>query len=174
MPRSLAAGRTKIILFATKPTGDLAALPASTFNATGVIDASCRVSKEGFKLGAGDSDSFTDPALCEEVAAETPGPSKYEGELPVFRYFDSEGKPETGVGGEIGDALFQAVKEKGTTLWVARRDTSKKSAEPMASGDEYEIYEVITDEPKEVSQDGYNKRNVRLFVQSRVRGVVAA
>lgn len=174
MPRSLAAGRTKIILFAAKPTGDLSALPASAFTGSGAIDASCRVSREGFNLGATDSDSFSDPALCEEVAAETPGPSKYEGNLPVFRYFDAEGKPETGAGGEIGDALFQAVKEKGTTLWVARRDTSKKSSVAMGVGDEYEIYEVITDEPKEAPQEGYIKRSVKLFVQSRVKGVVAA
>lgn len=174
MPRSLAAGRTKLAVFATKPTGNLAALAPTVFTGTGVIDASCRVSREGFNLGATDSDSFSDPALCEEVAAETPGPSKYEGNLPVFRYFDAEGKAETGTGGEIGDALFQALKEKGTTLWIARRDTSRKSQEAWAAGDEYEIYEVITDEPKEAPQDGYIKRSVKLFVQSRVKGVVAA
>lgn len=174
MPRSLAAGHTKLAIFATKPSGDLAALPVSAFTGPGVIDAACRVAMADFSLGAVDSETFTDQALCEEVAAETPGSSKYEGNITPFRYFDSEGKAEVGVAGEIGDALFQAVKEKGTTLWIGRRDTSKKSKEDWGQGEEYKLFEVITDEPKESSQEGYIKHPVKLFVQSVTRGVVAA
>lgn len=177
MPRSLAAGKTKIAIFATIPgTDDLTrkALPVSTFTGDGVIDAACRIAQSDFKLGAKEDKTVSDPALCEEIESEVPTFAQYEGAIAPFRYFDAEGKAEVGKSGEIGDAVFQAVKKMGTTLYIARRDTSKKSTDPWGAGDEYELFEVVTGTPQEVSKDGYQKRQVTLYVQRHWDGVVAA
>ena len=175
MPRSLSAGHTKVAVFPTRPSGDLEALALSVFTSTGVIDAACRIAMADFELGVDDDDTFTDQALCEDVAAETPGNTKFKGQWSPYRYFDAEGKAETGTGDdEIGDALYQLVKVKGTGLWVARRDTSKMSKEAWGEGDEYKLYRLITGSPGESPQEGYIKHPQKLFVQERYDGIVAA
>lgn len=177
MPRSLAAGRTKLALMATAPAStdaELRALPLTAFTGSGVIDAACRIAQGDFKLGAKEDKTVSDPALCEEIESEVPTYAQYDGSITPFRYFDDKGQPEKGAAGEIGDAVFQAVKKMGTTLWIARRDTSKKSTEDWAPGDEYELFEVVTGTPQEVGKDGYLKRQVTLYVQRAWVGVVAA
>ena len=176
MPLALAAGTTKLALFSSIPGASEAerkALPASVFTGTGVIDAACRIAKSDFKLGAKEDKTVTDPALCDQVESEVPTFAQYEGSITPFRYF-KDGKPEaTGTpGGEIGDAVYQALKTMGTRLWIARRDTSKKSTEAWAVGDEYELFEVVTGSPQQVEGEGYIKRPITLYVQRAWTGVV--
>lgn len=178
MPRALAAGKKKIAIMASKPTAAndaaMEALAASVFTGSGVIDAACRIAQDGYKLGAKEDKTVTDSAVCEAVESEVPTFSQYEGSVTVFRYFDETGKAETGVAGEIGDAVFQAMKKRGTTLWIAQRETSKKSTDAWGAGDEYDLYEVITGTPQQVDGDGYIKRTITLYVQRAWSGVVAS
>lgn len=175
--RSLAAGHTKIAIFATKPGATdtlMAAIPIATITGTGVLDAAPRILASDFKLGADDDDTVNEPALSEETAADVPTHGKLSGMITAFRYFSSLGVPEVGSGGDLGDAVFQAIKTKGTTLWIARRDTSKLSGDSWATGDPYEIYEVITGTPQQTPLEGYIKNPVKLFPQKRWVGTVAA
>lgn len=175
--RSLAAGHTKITVFATEPGATDAAkkaLPLSTFTGTGPIDASCRIVASTFKLGATDDETVNEPALCDVVSADVPTQSKYDGQMDIFRYFNEDGQPDEGAGGEIGDKLYAAASEMGTTLFIARRDTSKLATENWATGDPYKLFEVITGTPQESPQDGYIKTPVKLYVQRAWDGVIAS
>lgn len=176
MPKSLAAGHTKLILADSalmSAADDKTALSLATDFAT-MTDISCRIAQSDFKLGPSGSNTVSDPAVCDEIAADVPTSSKYDGNITPFRYFDETGKAETGTGGEIGDAAFQAVKEKGATIWILRRDTSKLSTDALEVGDEYQLFECVCDDYQETPQDGWIKHPTPLFVQNRWKGTLVA
>ena len=56
--------------------------------------------------------------------------------------------------------MFQATKTKGARLWAYIRETSKKSTDPWAAGDEVNGFEFITDNPQYLERSGYVKRKV--------------
>lgn len=174
--RSLASGHTKYSV--------MTALPADPEAATLVelqagIDAACRITADS-TLGATADNTVSDPALCDTVAADVPTTSKYDGSWNIFRYFDPTTKnPETGVGAEIGDGLFDAMKVIGTTLYVAKRQTLMLSTDDWTAADPYELFEVMTGTPQDgtgsgSSGDGYIKKTVALYVQRHWNGVVPA
>lgn len=168
--RSLSTGKTKLSI--------MSSLPAVPESATLVefqagIDAGCRIVQSDFALGASDDNTVNEPALCDVVSADVPTTAKYDGSVSVFRYFNPvTGKAETGTGGDVGDAVFQAMKLQGTTLFIARRDSMKLSTDPWEDGDEYELFEVITGTPQEGGQEGYLKKTVKLYVQRAWSGTV--
>ena len=176
--KSLAAGHTKLAIFATKPAttdAGMAAITVTAMTATGVLDAACRIAMSDFKLGATDDNTVSDPALCDVVASDVPTTAKYDGQITPFRYFDLEtGVPDTSGAGQTGDQVFQALKVMGTTVWIARRDTSKLSTAPWVANDPYIIYECVTGTPQEVPQGGWIKNPIKLYVQRAWDGVVAA
>ena len=57
-------------------------------------------------------------------------------------------------------------------ITTSRSDTSKKSTEAWAVGDEYELFEVVTGSPQQVEGEGYIKRPITLYVQRAWTGVV--
>lgn len=167
MPKSLAEGRKKVSLLAEKP-----AIPG---NPTEVelnagIDASCRILSSDYMLGATDSDRIPEKELCKEGNANAIGASNYQASMTPFRYWDDT----TDAADVDEDEVYQALKEKGTRFYVYERDTSKKSMEPWAVGDEVEGYEIITDNPQKPSDmGGYQKRVVKMEVQEAwLNGVV--
>jgi len=177
MPKSLAAGHTKLILCDNTlmaAAADLEALSIATDLAT-MTDISCRIASSDFVLGPTGSNTVTDSALCDTAAVQVPTTSQFSGNnITPFRYFDETGKAETGAGGDAGDAAFQAVKVKGATLWLLRRDTSKLSTEDLASGDEYRLFKCTCDDYQQTPQDGYIKHPTPLFIEEMYTGVIAA
>ena len=94
--------------------------------------------------------------------------------MAIVRQGPVLGRDETGKPVVAEDVLWEATKEKGSRLWFVEREGPKSSA-PDATGDEYEVFEVITDTPQKPSDmAGYIKRVVPLGVQDYRTGVVAA
>jgi hypothetical protein len=174
MPRSLAEGHIKLSIMSVAPA-NLAAPTLAELNAG--IDAAARILNSDFQLGASASDKISEKSLAQEGNSNTLGASNYDGGLTVFRYFTTAtGAPEASAGGNIGDSVYQAIKTKGTQLWIAKRFTSKKSTEAWATGDPCEVFVVITDNPVDAAYTGYIKSKVDLQVQDAVlnAAVVAA
>lgn len=159
MPRTLADGKTKLTLLITEP-----AIPdaptAAELNAG--IDVSCKVLASDFLWGATDSDKVAEKALCDEGNANALAASNYQAGISLWRFFDPAGGFDA-----IEDAGFEAVKEKGTTLWGYARKTDKKATEAWATGDEiYLGLEVATDNPQAPSDmSGYIKYRIPLEPQ---------
>lgn len=172
MPKSLADGRIKLSIMSVKPADPLN--PTVTELEAG-IDASMRILSSDFKLGPVASDTVDEKPIGQEGNVKVFTVSNFEGNLTPFRYFDATGKAETGVAGEIGDAVFQAMKVKGSRLWIAKRNTSKKSTAPWAATDEVETYEVVTDNAADAEATGYLKKNVPISIEDAwLNGTVAA
>ena len=167
MPKTLADARTRLAILTTKPVNPKA--PTVTELNAG-IDASCRLLKSDYRLSPTASDTVPDTELCSEGNAVTFGASNYEGSVTPFWYLDEDGKSDT-----TEDTVYQALKEKGTELWFVEREGPRYD-EPWATGDEVEVYNVITDNPQKPSdRAGYIKRVVPLGVQTaELSAVVAA
>ncbi|MCH8613472.1 hypothetical protein [Arsenicicoccus dermatophilus] len=172
MPKSLADGHIKLTALTTPPK-DWKAATLAELNAG--LDISCRVLSGDYKLGATESDTVDEKALCQDGNVKVPTVSNYEANLILFRYFDpATGKAETAAVDNVGDGAYQMMKLKGTTVYLVQRFTSKKSTEPWASGDEYRIFEVLTDNPVDQPAEGYIKAQVPVLVQNaELNGVVA-
>lgn len=177
MPLSLADGKTKVAVLSARPS-DPKAPTVEELNAG--IDASCRILSSDYAVGPQASETVDEKPLCTEGNVQALGPSNYSAEFTVFRYFNEEtGAPEEagdGDGAEIGDALYQAVKTKGARLFLVERETSRKSTDPWAEGDEVNTFEVLIDNPqKPGDQGGYIKRHIVGLVQDAwLDGAVAA
>lgn len=174
MPKSKAEGREKWILLSVRPADPEA---VTLTEAEAGIDASCALSSADSRISAAASATFSDPAICDEIAVTEFGQSNFEGNIAPFRFFDEEGVSETGAvsDAEIRDEVYQAVKEKDTEMYVLIRDTSKRSREDLAAGDEYELYQVVTDNPQRPSsREGYQKRIVPLAIRNAWQGEIAS
>lgn len=160
MARTLADGKTKFTVLTTAPV-DPAAPDAAELNAG--IDLSCDVLTSDFAWQATDSDAVGDQkTLCEKGNSTTFGASNYTTGITLFRLFD----PETGAADTANEAGWEALKEKGTTVWAYARETGKDSTEDWAAGDE--IYlggKVVTDEPQRLDGTGFIRRRIPLGAQ---------
>ena len=166
MPKTLADARTRLAILTTKPA-NLSA-PTTTELLAG-IDASCKILKSDYRLSATASDTVADSELCSEGNAVTFGASNYEGSVTPFWYLDEDGQTVV-----LEDAVYQALKEKGTELWFVERE-GPHYTEAWAVGDRVEVYEVVTDNPQKPSdRAGYIKRVVPLGVQNAVLDAVVA
>ena len=125
------------------------------------IQAECHVLSSDFIFTATASETLSEKELCVAGNAQALGEANHQCEFSPFRYFDETGKAETGTAeGDIGDAVFQATKVKGTRLWIYQRETSKKSTDPWAADDEVDGYEFLTDNPQHLERSGYIKRRI--------------
>lgn len=169
MPRSLAEGHTKVAILTTKPANP--ASPTVTELAAG-IDAACAILSSDFQFGATDSEKVGEKALCVENNANALGAGNYQAGITPFRFFDATTKNAD----TTADAVFQATKVKGTTLWIYARETAKKSTEAWAAADEVFLgAEVLTDTPQPPQdRGGYVKRKVPLEVQTAWDNIVVA
>jgi len=159
MPKSLADGTIKLAILTTKPVNPLA---PSVIELAAGIDASCRILSSDYLLGPTDSDKIAEKELCKAGNSNALGPSNYQAALTPFRYFDTS----TDAFHATEDLVFQALKVKGTTLYLYERQTSKLSTEAWADGDEVSGFEVVTDNPQKPSEaGGYIKRRVPMEVQ---------
>ncbi len=169
MPKSLADGHTKLAVLTTAPANP-AAPTVAELNAG--INAACNILASDFTFGATDSDKVAEKALCDINNTNAMGPSNFTAGFTVFRFFNaSTGAPDT-----VPDALFTAVKVKGTTLYLYARKTGKLESAAWAATDEiYLGASVITDTPQAPSDlGGYIKYRVPMEVQSAYPFIAAA
>lgn len=166
MPKTLAEGRTAVYMLTQKPANP-AAITAAEIKAGKNI--TCQILKSGYKLGAVASDTVNEPALCSTGNATAFGAANYEAELTLFDYRTAEGKTDA----EEGSAL-NAMKTRGTTLWLVEREGPLESTE-VATGDVVDVYEVVTDAPqKPQERSGYIKRTIPMGVQRAWEGITVA
>lgn len=169
MPRSLADGRIKLAVLTTKPANPQA--PTVTELAAG-LDAAPSVLFSDFRMSAVDSDTVDEKPLSQVANAKALGPSNFEVALTVFRYFDATTKNAHAT----EDDLYDAIKAKGSELWIYARETAKLSTDAWAASDEiYLGLHVITDNPQQpTSTGGYIKRRVPVIVQDGWPNLTAA
>ena len=157
MPKTLADARTRLTILTTKPANPRSIL--LTELAAG-IEASCKILKSDYRLSPTASDTVADADLCAEGNAVTFGASNYEGSISPFIYLDDTGKSDIGE-----DVVYQALREKGTRVWLAEREGPRYD-QAWAATDVVDVYEAITDNPqKPGDRGGYIKRVVPLGVQ---------
>jgi hypothetical protein len=167
MPKSLADGHLKFTILTTKPA-DLDAVTITALNAG--IEASCSVLASDFTFSPTDSDKVNEKALCTTNNANAISADNFQAGATIFRYFD-----ETGAVDITEDETYQAIKEKGTTVWGFLREDGKLSTDDWAAGDEYLWMELLTDRPQRPSNaGGYVKRRVPFEPQAGGDGVAAA
>lgn len=169
MPRSLADGKTKFTVLTTEPANP--ASPTITELNAG-IQAAANILASDFTWGAADSDTVAERSLADKNNVNAYAASNYTAGITPFRYFDET----TGAPDPTEDALFDAVKEKGTELWCYARRTGKDAGAVWAATDEiYLGAKVITDEPQPPSDlGGYIKFRSPMQVQEAYPFIAAA
>lgn len=153
--RMLSRGHTKVAVLTTKPAN-----PASPTVAelTAGLDGADYIPSSMWNWTVGDPTTEDDTPLSSDADQEVPVADTYDLSFGVYRGFAAAGGFDA-----TEDALFQAVKERGTTLWVYARKTDKLSSEAWAAADEFYLGgEVTTSTPKDV-EGGYIKFEVPLF-----------
>ena len=158
MARVLADGKTKFTVLTTKPLNP-AAPTATELNAG--IDLSCDILSSDFTWSATDSDKIAEKALCDEGNANAIGASNYSAGFTLWRKFATAGGFDA-----TAEAGWEAVKEKGTTLYGYARQMDKDATEDWAAADEiYLGAEFITDTPQRTDGSGFIKYRVGAEVQ---------
>lgn len=167
--KTLADGHIKLAVLTTSPANP-AAPTVTELNAG--IDASSKVLISDFVWGATDSDKVAERALTDINNVNAIAASNFQAGISIWRYFNAA----TGVADPTDDALWTAVKTKGTTLWLYARQTGKLATAAWASADE--IYlggSVVTDNPQLPGDaGGFIKRRIPLEPQQMYPNIAAA
>lgn len=156
-----ADGKKKFTLLLVKPA---AAKPtAAELNAG--KDISCAVLDSDANWTNTASDRFNEKPACTMGNSMALGASNYDTALTFLREYLSAGGIDTaGL-----DAGYQAVKTKGTTVWIYLRETDKASTAAWAVGDEIHLGgEVISDAAMRVNNDGNLKRRIEFLPQNMI------
>ncbi|MCT2182839.1 hypothetical protein M3G00_07805 [Brevibacterium casei] len=166
--RSLADGKTKVTILPKAPADPKAITVAEL---TAGIEASCAILASDYNVGAATSESVDEKALCQPGNAATWGAENGTIEFTLFLEFGDD--KHLDLTSDAGKA-FEAVKHKGTQVYIVQRDNDKLSTDPWAAGDEYEYFHGIADHPQHVDRTGYTKRKITAAFQSmELHGVVA-
>lgn len=140
--KTLADGRLKLAVLTTAPA-NIAAPTAAELN--GGIDASAKVLVSDFTFSPTDSDKVAERSLVDINNVNAIAASNFQAGITIWRYFNSG----TGVADPTDDALWTAVKTKGTTLYLYARRIGKLGTATWASGDEIFLGgSVLTDNPQ--------------------------
>lgn len=160
MPKTLAEGKNRVAILLEKPA-DVKAPTVDELNKG--LHASCNILASDYNVGFSASETVDEPALCDSGNTVTFGKDNATIELTIFRYIDPEtGKPDPGAnptGEDHGDAVFQALKEKGTRFWVVQREGAEFDV-PWAAGDDVEVFEATCDRWQHVDRTGWQKRKI--------------
>jgi len=166
--KTLADGKKRITATTTKPANE-GAPTAIELNAG--INISCNVLDSDFNWTNTDSATFDEKPACATGQVLALGASNYDLALTYIREYLEAGGPD--VAGE--DKGYQAVKTKGSVVWIYVRETDKESDEAWAAGDE--IYlggRVQSDSPARVNNDGNIKRRIKFLPQRLFENIAAA
>ena len=161
MPKSLADGHIKVAVLTTAPADPDE--PTPTELAAG-IDASCAILASDFTAGPTDSDKVNEKALCTVNNANALGASNYALAMTIFRYFDATTKNSHAT----EDALWAALKVKGSEVWVYVRETAKLSTDAWANNDEirFGCHAIVDELQPPSNQGGYIKSRAPFEVQT--------
>lgn len=166
--KSLADGKKKITLLTAAPVNEDAPT-ALELNAG--EDISCVVLDSDFNWTNTASATFDEKPACAKGQVLALGASNYDLALTYIReYLEAGGADVAGL-----DAGYQAVKTKGSVVWIYVRETAKDSDEDWASGDE--IYlggRVQSDAPARVNNDGNIKRRLVFLPQRMFEDIAVA
>ena len=163
--RTLADGNLKIALLTTKPANP-AAITLTELMAG--QEAAEHLAKSTTRFSPTASETIADGRVSDKGNPNSLGGSNYEANLGVFWLLDQDGKYVASA-----NLVYEAVREKGALVWFVLREGPDEAVD-WAEGDDYEVYEVISDNPQRPSENtGYVKRIVPLQVQRRVEGKVA-
>lgn len=169
MPLTLQDGRRKLVAFTTDITEGEDPTALSVASLTNGVDIQCKILKSDFRLSPVASDTVADTPLCSTGNAVVFGASNYEGNVTPFVYYDETGALET----DEND-VYELFAEKGAHVWILDR-LGKPESEPLAEGDHYRLWHVITDEPQDPTDaGGYIKHPTPLGVQRLWRGTLVA
>ena len=157
--RVLADGKTKFSILTTKPVNP-AAPTATELNAG--IDLSDDVLSSDFTFGAVDSDKVAEKPLSASGNANAIGASNFQAAFTLWRKFATAG------GFDAADETgWDAVKEKGSTVWAYARQMDKEASEAWAAADEiYLGAELTTDTPQPTDGSGFIKWRLECEVQN--------
>ena len=160
MPKTLADERIALMMLDAAPANPNAITVAEW---TACTPLECRIMAGEYRLTPSGSDTINQAELCVGVNAVTYGRSNYDASITVFRYLLG-----TGLTDPANDVAWEAVKAKGTTLYLVEREGPLHDA-AGAVGHEYSYFEVVTDDPQ-APQDrtGFIRRTVPLGVQDAV------
>lgn len=112
-----------------------------------------------FDLDTADSDTLAQRAIGEPSNTEVFTKRNGQGAYEVFRdYVDGQPNP-------TGDKAFQMAKERGTTLYLLRREGGKPTEMPFAVGDEVSIWEVLVDQMQTPKDEGYRRARAPLTIK---------
>lgn len=157
--KTLADGKKKITLLTIAPANEESPT-ATELNAGEEI--SCNVLDSDFNWTNTDSATFDEKPACAKGQVLALGASNYDLAATFIREYLEAGGPD--IAGL--DAGYQAVKTKGSVVWIYVRETEKDSDELWAAGDE--IYlggRVQSDAPARVNNDGNIKRRIKFLPQ---------
>lgn len=163
--RSLMGGKTKICVLIAKPA-DLKAITLTELTAG--LDAASDLARNGTRFSATASETITDARVSDKGNPSVYGASNSEGAMAVFWEL-VDGKYAA-----AANPVYEAVRNKGTVVWVVQRTDQDETA-PWAASDEYAVYEWLTDTPQDPTETaGWLKMIVPGMVQQRVEGKVVA
>ena len=158
MPKSLAETQ-KFAICITKPANPDKPTPAELEAA---IKGERGILSSDFTFTANASDTISEKELDVAGNAQSLGAANHACEFSVFRYYQ-EGKA---VPDEEGDALFAAVKQRGTELWCYARKGDKSGKDPWEAGDEiYMGAHIVTDTPQQTDRSGWIKDKIVGLIQ---------
>jgi hypothetical protein len=160
--KTLADGNVAFWILAAKPAAINALTISTDMLGANAKNWSCNILASDFDLGPTGSETIDEKALCAKGNAQTFGLSQYGGGFTVFRYHDAT----TGLADPTDDALWAAVKNKGTTLYIVTRENGNDGVDAAVAGEEYRYFEVITDDPVRGDRTGYVKYRINCAVQN--------
>lgn len=133
-------------------------------NGVGVLDLSCKISLDGFSLGATGDDEIDDPSYCGSSNSKAPGRTNYEAFMNAYRYKDT-----------VDDIVNTTLSRKNIHGYLVERigqiaDGEKAHEIPFKAGDKVRVFEILTGTPRTLSptKASYEKRGIPFFVQENV------
>lgn len=164
--RTLASGRKKWMVLTAKPANP-SAMTASDLSAA--INVGDKATRDGSFIRATPSNTIDSTHFNSEAQSQVFGESNYNAQIEPYQYRDAS----TGKLDGTDNALHAAFATKGTTLYIWERKGPKEPV-AAASGDDYTLYEVLTDAPQEPDATGYMRDVVPLAVQQVWTGTLGS
>jgi len=161
-------GKWKASLLTSKPANEAAPTQAEL---QAGIEISCNVLDSDKSWTNTASATSDEKPACVKGQVQSLGASNYDLALTFLREYLQSGGAD--VAGE--DAGYQAVKTKGSEVWIYARETDQDSVDPWVAGDE--IYlggRVHSDAPARVDQVGNIKRRITFLPQSMHENILVA
>lgn len=112
-----------------------------------------------FNLDTANSDRLAQRAIGEPSNTEVFTKRNAQGDWIIFRDFVN-GQPNP-----AGDKAFLLSKERGTHLYLLRREGGKPYEQPFEVGDEVSIWEVEVDQMQTPKDEGYRRAQAPLAVK---------